>query len=748
MRDAGSLLVRAGLIDDEALAAARANRARQGGTLAEHLVLAGAVADEELTQFYRERLMVPRVGEDRLRNLSKKIVGRIPRELASELRVVPVALDSESSLTVAMSDPSDTHALDELEFFTEHYVVRAVASQAQIAWCLDNYYQVRTPFFEATAAETRDQVIGFDSDEFDSAETERRTASSLEPSGKRSANASRPSRPRPSTSRGVEVETDEATLADLESDSASLFERANDSDTLRAENLEIDHELLIAEDSDEILEIGAELAAEIDPSAPQTLEDGSPIELAPRVGEVIVNQDNHHQVGGGPAIIVDDSVFSENPTEIESKSDEDLVVAGGRDVVGDYDDLVISRPTDERAQTHDDETAEDVKTIDESVGASAEASDVEDNSAPTLEPVIEADEPGESEASSSPSNGVVIEVVERGTDSAPFLLSDIKAAAAKREKEAEAHGAGDEDDDASEEGDEPVVLLSVTKRPRRATKAGVGVPRERAARALGLKTSSAPLSGSLEAVARAHIRRTQELTEGDDAAAGPPTIIDDTNVSSELAAIDAGENAAAAESRSKRSTPSPVEPTEPVLSSADAAAARELESSFDQRSAEPGLEGPESDRMLDVLEALAGAGHRDQIVTAVLDYLDQYCDRVVFLALRSGALEPWQVRTARTPINVPPGTRLPLRENSLLRDIVDTRLPYRGPMLDARSARLLTAVFGKLGSDGLAVPVAVRGRVVGLLYGDGISTSLSGDSVGLVTRAAGRALERTLVSGS
>ena len=51
-----------------------------------------------------------------------------------------MSFDGDNNLTVAMSDPSDRHAVDEIAFFTGAYVVRAVATQMQIAWCLAHYY--------------------------------------------------------------------------------------------------------------------------------------------------------------------------------------------------------------------------------------------------------------------------------------------------------------------------------------------------------------------------------------------------------------------------------------------------------------------------------------------------------------------------------------------------------------------------------------------------------------------------------
>jgi Type II secretion system (T2SS), protein E, N-terminal domain len=138
--DAGALLVRSGLVATNALDDARARVASAGGTLGEQLVIHGAITDDALTDFYRSRLLVPQVNPNMLARLTPKVVAMLPGDLAIELRAVPVALDPENNLTVAMSDPSDRHAVDEIAFFTGAYVVRAVATQMQIAWCLAHYY--------------------------------------------------------------------------------------------------------------------------------------------------------------------------------------------------------------------------------------------------------------------------------------------------------------------------------------------------------------------------------------------------------------------------------------------------------------------------------------------------------------------------------------------------------------------------------------------------------------------------------
>ena len=146
--DAGALLVRAGLIADEQLAKARRAREQRGGTVGEHLVMEGVLGDEVLADFLRTRLMVPQVTLRQLARIGKDIVNRIPADMAVEFRCLPVALDRDGSLTVAMADPSLPQAIEEISFFTSAYVVRAVATQSQIAWALAHYYGQLTPLGE------------------------------------------------------------------------------------------------------------------------------------------------------------------------------------------------------------------------------------------------------------------------------------------------------------------------------------------------------------------------------------------------------------------------------------------------------------------------------------------------------------------------------------------------------------------------------------------------------------------------
>src|SRR3954470_5742310 len=101
--DAGALLVRSGLVTSSSLDEARARVGEIGGTIGEQLVANGIVTDDALTDFYKTRLLVPQVNPNILARLPVKVVGLIPNDMAIELRVVPVSLDADNNLTVAMS---------------------------------------------------------------------------------------------------------------------------------------------------------------------------------------------------------------------------------------------------------------------------------------------------------------------------------------------------------------------------------------------------------------------------------------------------------------------------------------------------------------------------------------------------------------------------------------------------------------------------------------------------------------------
>jgi hypothetical protein len=786
--DAGSLLIRAGLIRPEALEAARRARSESGGTLAEHLVLSGAVADETLTQFYRERLLVPRISDSKLGSLADDVVAQITADMAAEHRVIPVALDRDGNMTVAMSDPSDTHAVDELGFFTSHYVVRAVASQRQIAWALARYYDVMTPMAEIMLAEETGAAT---TEASDPVKPKRRPRSlSIQVAAARHkvvAPATRPplEEPRPTdatiehweeaiaaariegtparatTVRDVDKPTLEGDAPFIESlpdylraalegpppDEASISGVINavapPTDVAGDERREAARHESTIEVADQAIEMDADWAdddEELEPMAP--LEDGSPPELAPRAGELLVNRSKSPSVGTStPAVVLDETLMTtplarspapddpepEPVTEIDadnSGADNSGADDSGADDSGaetatpepieseatepytpaavDDDDHVGETIELEAEPLHDDDDDDGDQRELEDSGAYEEYDesddydyDYEDEDDDDDSTALEVSDLEEIDELSTADFDLIEEPAtkrtrERGTDSAPFLLSEL--APTRREP----HDTEEMSElvtlplaEPEAEPTEDVVLLDMPKqRSKRTTAVGIGLP-------------------------EAELAAIRDLDRQSDRRGPVPT------------------PEPGPEPKNGIGLPAPITPPSPLRGR-------------DERSQPetPDLEDQSAARLLDTLEALQRAADRDGVISAVLDYLEANCERVAFFALKQEVLTPWQVRTPE-PVRPRPAL-LSFDRESTLREIVETRLSFAGPIADQPSRQLIAAVFGSVAPHGLAVPVSVRGRVVGLLYAEGTTESLRADNVALVTRAAGRALERVL----
>jgi hypothetical protein len=115
--------------------------------------------------------------------------------------------------------------------------------------------------------------------------------------------------------------------------------------------------------------------------------------------------------------------------------------------------------------------------------------------------------------------------------------------------------------------------------------------------------------------------------------------------------------------------------------------------------------------------------------------------RAGFFANRAGELSLFALVPRPSKM---PDARLRLDRPSTLQDVVGTRLPYRGPMHDETSRTFLGATLGECPPEILLVPITVRERVVGVLFGEQRLRHTFDDQLALAGRAAGIALERIL----
>ena len=138
----GALLLRSGVLRPGDLAAAAALQERDGGSFGECLVRLGYMEEDQLADFYQRRLMITRVPDHRLVDVSKKALDVVPADMAAEFRVVPLEIDAENHLVLAMADPTDNHAVDEVAFFADRFLVRVVATESAVRDAIERHYGV------------------------------------------------------------------------------------------------------------------------------------------------------------------------------------------------------------------------------------------------------------------------------------------------------------------------------------------------------------------------------------------------------------------------------------------------------------------------------------------------------------------------------------------------------------------------------------------------------------------------------
>jgi type IV pilus assembly protein PilB len=134
----GELVLRAGLINEQQLQQALSEQKRTGGRLGSILVASGFVQEEDITELLSEQYGVPSIQPVPLRDRHGG------REVGAGRGGSQVFPDSDqptgSTLTIAIADPSNVSAIDDINFMTGYHVEPVVASEMAIREAIDKYY--------------------------------------------------------------------------------------------------------------------------------------------------------------------------------------------------------------------------------------------------------------------------------------------------------------------------------------------------------------------------------------------------------------------------------------------------------------------------------------------------------------------------------------------------------------------------------------------------------------------------------
>jgi type IV pilus assembly protein PilB len=169
----GELLVRTGLISTEQFQHASEQQKANGGFIGSHLVQLGFISEADLLQTISEQYGVPIIELNSL-DLDPGVLQMVPQNLAVKHTLVPI-VQKDRSLTVAMADPTNIVALNDIKFITGLDIQVAVAPERDVKAAQDRAYESQTSY-ENIINEVEDDVEVVDtSDAVDVAELERAT---------------------------------------------------------------------------------------------------------------------------------------------------------------------------------------------------------------------------------------------------------------------------------------------------------------------------------------------------------------------------------------------------------------------------------------------------------------------------------------------------------------------------------------------------------------------------------------------
>ena len=134
----GELLTKASLITQDQLKEALKMQKETGGKLGETLIKLGFVSEEDITECLSQQFGVPSINLAHF-EIDGGVIKLIPADVARKYNILPVN-KTGATITIAMADPTNVFAMDDIKFMTGYNVEPVVASELGIKAAIDNYY--------------------------------------------------------------------------------------------------------------------------------------------------------------------------------------------------------------------------------------------------------------------------------------------------------------------------------------------------------------------------------------------------------------------------------------------------------------------------------------------------------------------------------------------------------------------------------------------------------------------------------
>jgi len=138
----GDMLVQSGIISGEQLNEALKCQVIYGGKIGTNLIELGFISEDTIAAFLSKKLGVPYANQESLSNIPPDIIQLIPGDIAEKYHVIPVSLE-KNRLSLALEDPTDLTAIDEISFITNFSVSPVVTPEVDLMLALERYYGIK-----------------------------------------------------------------------------------------------------------------------------------------------------------------------------------------------------------------------------------------------------------------------------------------------------------------------------------------------------------------------------------------------------------------------------------------------------------------------------------------------------------------------------------------------------------------------------------------------------------------------------
>jgi len=129
-----------------------------GGKLGTVLIEMGLISEDKLAEIMAQLLSIPCAKPGQLQNIPEDIIKIISTELAEKHKVVPIAV-SGKKLTLAMAEPHNLKAVDEISFRTGYIIQPILALEVRLVFALEKHYDIkRTMRYIAPPKQVREEL--------------------------------------------------------------------------------------------------------------------------------------------------------------------------------------------------------------------------------------------------------------------------------------------------------------------------------------------------------------------------------------------------------------------------------------------------------------------------------------------------------------------------------------------------------------------------------------------------------------